>query len=111
MTPEYVVCVDTGSTFTKAAAVAVSCADTGRLLATAAVPTTVGPGLDVLTGLDDAVRHVVTEAGGEILAVSQFTLYGDTTRGNRPGFEAAALPAMPQRRSSIRSVRRTAHIG
>ena len=56
MTPEYVVCVDTGSTFTKAAAVAVSGADTGRLLATAAVPTTVGRGLDVLTGLDDAVR-------------------------------------------------------
>jgi len=65
VTPEYVVCVDTGSTFTKAAAVAVSGADAGRLLATAAVPTTVGPGLDVLTGLDDAVRLVVGEAGGE----------------------------------------------
>jgi len=65
VTPEYVVCVDTGSTFTKAAAVVVSGADTGRLLATSAVPTTVGPGLDVLTGLDDAVRRVVAEAGGE----------------------------------------------
>jgi len=65
VTPEYVVCVDTGSTFTKAAAVVVSGADAGRLLATAAVPTTVGPGRDVLTGLDDAVRHVVDEAGGE----------------------------------------------
>jgi uncharacterized protein (TIGR01319 family) len=65
VTPDYVVCVDTGSTFTKAAAVAVSGADAGRLLATAAVPTTVGPGLDVLTGLDDAVARVVDAAGGE----------------------------------------------
>ena len=63
--PRYVVCVDTGSTFTKAAAVAVDGADAGRLLATAAVPTTVGHGLDVLTGLDDAVARVVGEAGGE----------------------------------------------
>jgi uncharacterized protein (TIGR01319 family) len=64
VTPRYVVCADTGSTFTKAAAVAVSGADAGRLLATAAVPTTVGPGLDVLTGLDSAVARVVAEAGG-----------------------------------------------
>ena len=65
MTPEYVVCADTGSTFTKAAAVAVAGADAGRLLATSAVATTVGPGQDVLTGLDDAVARVVREAGGE----------------------------------------------
>ena len=63
--PRYVVCADTGSTFTKAAAVAVDGPDAGRLLGTAAVPTTVGPGLDVLTGLDDAVARVVAEAGGE----------------------------------------------
>ena len=64
MTPEYVVCADTGSTFTKAAAVAVSGPDVGRLLAASAVATTVGPGLDVLTGLDEAVARVVAESGG-----------------------------------------------
>lgn len=34
----------------------------------------------------------VTEAGGAMLVVSQFTLYGDCRKGRRPGFDAAALP-------------------
>ena len=32
----------------------------------------------------------VTQIGGEVLVVSQFTLYADTSRGRRPGFEMAA---------------------
>ncbi len=34
----------------------------------------------------------IQDTGGEILAISQFTLAGDTSRGNRPGFETAAKP-------------------
>jgi D-tyrosyl-tRNA(Tyr) deacylase len=34
----------------------------------------------------------VAEAGGEVLVVSQFTLYGDTRKGRRPSWAAAARP-------------------
>ena len=34
----------------------------------------------------------VRQAGGEVLVVSQFTLYGDTSKGNRPSFIEAARP-------------------
>lgn len=34
----------------------------------------------------------VVDVDGEILIVSQFTLYGDTSKGRRPGWSAAAAP-------------------
>jgi D-tyrosyl-tRNA(Tyr) deacylase len=34
----------------------------------------------------------LTDVGGAVLLVSQFTLYADTTRGRRPGFTNAAQP-------------------
>ncbi len=34
----------------------------------------------------------VKESGGQVLSISQFTLYGDCSKGRRPGFSAAAPP-------------------
>lgn len=34
----------------------------------------------------------IAEVGGAVLAISQFTLYGDVRRGKRPSFDEAARP-------------------
>jgi D-tyrosyl-tRNA(Tyr) deacylase len=81
----------------------------------------IGPGLLVLAGVaaDDAaadrewlahkivslrifaddtgvMNRSVLETGGDILAVSQFTLYASTRKGNRPSWSAAAPPGSAQ---------------
>ena len=54
--------------------------------------------LDKLLGLrifpDDQgkMNRNVQEAGGSLLIISQFTLYGDCRRGRRPSFDQAAPP-------------------
>ena len=48
--------------------------------------------LRVLPDDEGRMNRSVLDAGGEVLAVSQFTLYGDAMRGNRPGFTGAAPP-------------------
>ena len=75
-----------------------------------AVVGSIGPGLLALVGVthDDGAAQVATlvrkiaelrllagersvaEAGAEVLVVSQFTLYGDTRKGRRPTWNAAA---------------------
>ncbi|MGQ0576616.1 MAG: D-aminoacyl-tRNA deacylase [Pseudonocardia sp.] len=75
-----------------------------------------GPGLLVLLGVhvDDTAASAVTmarklhelrildgerscaELGAPLLVVSQFTLYGDTRRGRRPGWSAAARPEVAE---------------
>ncbi|HEX6166767.1 MAG TPA: D-aminoacyl-tRNA deacylase [Acidimicrobiales bacterium] len=45
--------------------------------------------------LDDergVMNRSVADTGGEVLVVSQFTLYGDTAKGRRPSWGAAAPP-------------------
>ena len=41
---------------------------------------------------DGRMNVAVGEVGGSILCVSNFTVYGDARRGNRPSFTAAARP-------------------
>jgi len=49
-------------------------------------------GLRIFPDADGLMNRDVSEAGGELLIVSQFTLYGDCSRGRRPSFAAAAPP-------------------
>lgn len=48
--------------------------------------------LRVFEDEEGRVSRSVGDVGGEILCVSQFTLYGDLRRGNRPSFTEAAPP-------------------
>lgn len=82
---------------------------------------TIGPGLCVLVGVthddtdaqarklaerlwklrifaDDEAKmnRSVADIGGELLIISQFTLYGDTRKGNRPSFVDAARPEVAE---------------
>jgi D-tyrosyl-tRNA(Tyr) deacylase len=53
--------------------------------------------LRVFPDAEGKMKLALAEAGGELLVVSQFTLFGDVRRGNRPSFDGAMEPVEAER--------------
>ncbi len=53
-------------------------------------------GLRVFADDEDKMNRSIVDAGGAMLVVSQFTLYGDAVKGRRPSFVDAARPEHAQ---------------
>lgn len=52
--------------------------------------------LRIFEDQDGRMNLSILEAGGEILSISQFTLYGDCSKGRRPNFMRAAKPEIAE---------------
>ena len=52
--------------------------------------------LRIFEDADGKLNLSVRDAGGELLVVSNFTLYGDARKGNRPAFVDAARPEVAE---------------
>ncbi len=54
-------------------------------------------GLRIFPDGEGRMRRGLTEVGGALLLVPQFTLFGDVRKGNRPSFQSAAPPELGRR--------------
>ncbi len=65
-------------------------------------------GLRLFADAEGKMNLGLAEVGGAVLVISQFTLYGDVTRGRRPSFVDAAPPAhaIPVYEAFIAALRR-----
>ena len=64
-------------------------------------------GLRLFSDAEDKMNLALADVGGEVLVVSQFTLYGDAVKGRRPSFIDAARPetAIPLYESFVSRLR------
>ncbi len=64
-------------------------------------------GLRLFSDAEDKMNLALADVGGEVLVVSQFTLYGDAVKGRRPSFIDAARPetAIPLYESFVTHLR------
>ena len=52
--------------------------------------------LRIFSGDDDKMNLSIKDIQGEVLVISQFTLYADTKKGHRPSFSKAARPKLAE---------------